>query len=229
MIRSFALATATLLCLPAAGQDSRPTSQPTSDAPQELKLGGVVDNRITLADIDGKQHTTADFEGRITVVNFWATRCPWQRGWDPTLAEIQREYSSKGVTFLMINSNQGNGEIVDNDLKDGDKPYQEIRKLLAKEDLPYTVLVDHHHVVADLFDAKTTPDVFVFDGKARLVYRGLIDDDARGEKGDEATHHLRNALDALLSGEELEPREDKPFGCTIKRIKKKAKGKKRDS
>ena len=31
-----------------------------------------------------------------------------------------------------------------------------------------------------------------------------------GEKGDEATHHLRNTLDALLAGEKLEPREDKP-------------------
>ena len=110
------------------------------------------------------------------------------------LAEIQRKYSVKDVTFLMIASNQGNGEIVDRELEEGQQPFVEIRDYLAREKLPHRVLIDRRSSVARMFQAKTTPDVFVFDAEGRLVYRGLIDDDPRDNKPDERTDFLRDAL-----------------------------------
>jgi hypothetical protein len=117
----------------------------------------------------------------------------------------------------MINSNEGNGEIADRKAEGDKKPYQKIRDYLAKNELPYEVLVDHDSIVAGRFDAKTTPHVYVFDKDAKLVYRGLIDDDARGDKGDAATHHLRDTLDTLLLGRMVKPSETRPHGCSIKK------------
>jgi thiol-disulfide isomerase/thioredoxin len=185
--------------------------------PEALQLGAVVDAAIALPDLDGRTYSTKDFAGRITVVNFWSTTCPIMRGWEGTLKKIVGDYADKGVTFLMINSNEGNGEIADRKAEKDKQPYQKIRDYLAKNELPYTVLVDHDSIVAGRFDAKTTPHVFVFDKEAKLVYRGLIDDDARGDEGEEATHHLRDTLDTLLLGRLVKPTETRPHGCSIKK------------
>src|SRR5690606_4021716 len=102
-----------------------------------------------------------------------------------------------------------NGEIGDAEPKEPDgKPYSKIRSFLAKNELPYEVLVDQDGSIARLFQAKTTPHVYVFDKTGTLVYRGAIDDDANGKKAeDERQNHLRDVLDALLADDKVEPYE----------------------
>jgi thiol-disulfide isomerase/thioredoxin len=225
VIRILTGATAVLLVTTICAQDQKPAAPPAAkaekaDHPKTLQLGDTIDASLSLPDIDGNVHSAAEMKGRITVVNFWSTQCPIQEAWDPTLGKIQLEYEAKGVHFVMINSNEANGEIADGKPAEGKKPYQGIRDTLKERDLPYTVLVDHGNVVADRFGALTTPDIFVFDQKGVLVYRGAIDDDQRGTKGDKAKHYLREALDALLAGKAVPTAQTKPVGCTIKRAKK---------
>lgn len=207
-----------LLVLPLAAQEPAEAAASEEPAPKALKLGGKLEPKVMkehpLPDIDGKKVVLGDFGGKITVVNFWATRCPIQQKWDPRLAEIVREYEEKGVRFLMINANGGNGEIVDKDLEEGQKPYQEIRRVLEEKNLPYRVLIDEGNFVADVFQARVTPHIYVFDQKGTLVYKGLIDDDMNGNP---EKHYLADTLDQLLEGEEVEPSETRAQGCTIKR------------
>lgn len=195
-------------------------AKPASASTKVLQLGGKADADIVLADIDAKPWKTADLAGHLTVVVFWSTTCPIMAGWEGTLSKIHADFADKGVDFVMINSNEGNGEISDRQPQGEAKPYQKIRDHLRQKQLPYRVLVDHDSVVAEKFGAKTTPDVFVFNKDAELVYRGLIDDDLRGDKGEAATHHLRDTLDALLLGKFLRPSETKPHGCGIKKPRK---------
>jgi peroxiredoxin len=186
--------------------------------PVLLELGKTLPKPIALPDIDGEVHRSQQYAGKVVVVNFWSTTCPIMKGWESRYAAIHRAYAEQGVVFLTINSNEGNGEIGDREpKKEGDLPYQKIRDHLKAHELPYEVLVDHQSQVADLFQARTTPDIFVFDSKGVLVYRGLIDDDPRGDKGEKTTHHLKTVLDALLAGEAVEPLATKPIGCGIKR------------
>lgn len=207
----------TVALVPLSAQEKVVDAKHETPAPKVLALGAKVDPEIVLTDIDGKIWKTADLADHLTVVTFWSTTCPIMAGWEDTLSKIQADYADKGVDFVMINSNEGNGEIGDREPDGEAKPYQKIRDHLAKKKLPYRVLPDHDSVVAEKFGAKTTPDVFVFNKKAELVYRGLIDDDLRGDKGDAATHYLRDTLDALLLGKFVRPSETKPHGCGIKK------------
>ena len=185
-----------------------------------LSLNTRANGGIVLKDIDGNEHKAKSFQGKITVVNFYSTTCPIQAAWDDRLAAIQNEFSKKDVVFLNINSNRSEIGETPPVAKDGEKPYDNIRKHLAAKNLPFKVLVDHGNVVADAFGAKTTPDVFVFGKNGKLVYRGLVDDDQANKLGDKANRHLNNVLTKLVAGETVESYETKPQGCSIKRMPK---------
>ncbi len=137
---------------------------------------------------------------------------------DGRLAEIQKEFESQGVVFLHIDSNVT--EIgKEAPAADGEKKsYENIREHLAEKKLPFRVFVDHGNKVADLFGATSTPHVYVFDTKGKLVYRGLVDDDQRGNKLEGRTNYLRDTVDKLASGVEVTAFSTKEVGCSIKRV-----------
>ncbi len=200
---------------PAPVESERP-QQPASK--KVLDLGDKMPATFVLKDIDGKEHKAAAYMGRVVVVNFHSITCPIQAAWDPAFAELQEQYGDKGVVFLHVNSNVG--EIGREPPKvDGDaRPYAEIREHLARKKLPFTLLVDHGNVVADFFQARTTPHAYVFSAAGQLVYKGLVDDDQRRTKGDQAKRYVAETLDTLLKGDPVEPFQTKEAGCSIKRV-----------
>lgn len=223
------------LSLPLLAQDPVPAKQPPKPAPVEasdakqndnkpekkvLALGQRLDGATTLTDIDGKTQKAKDLMGKLTVVNFYSIQCPIQRAWDDRLAALQTKYAAQGVVFLHIDSNVT--EIGAEAPKDTDdaKPYGKVREHLAARKLPFRVLVDHGNKIADLFDARTTPHIYVFGKDGKLVYKGLVDDDAKDKNADSRTNYLANTIDKLLAGEKVEPFATKEEGCTIKRLPK---------
>ncbi len=192
--------------------------KPKAEQPKTLQLGSRVNGAMVLTDIDGKPQKAGELMGKITVVNFYSIQCPVQAGWDKRLATIQKDFE-KDVVFLHIDSNKS--EIGEAPPKvEGDaKPYENIRSHLKEKELPFRVLVDHGNKVADLFDAKTTPHIYVFGRDGRLVYKGLVDDDAKDKNADGRKNHLRDVLGKLTKDEKVEPFTTKEEGCSIKRVK----------
>lgn len=152
---------------------------------------------------DGKEeYSLSQFKGKIVVIEFLATRCPYSLQQDSVIRPICADYKQKGVVFLGINSNQ-------------QEPAAEVAKHQQDKKLGFPVLKDWNNVVADVFKATHTPHVFVVDAKGILRYEGAIEPQ-RGEK----TPYLRNALDDLLAGKEVRLKETQQWGCTIKRVPK---------
>jgi len=78
------------------------------------------------------------------------------------------------------------------------------------------ILIDAQHVVADQYDAMTTPHVFVLDHEGILRYRGAVDDVTFRRRA--ATQFfLRDAVESLLQGKLPELNETPAYGCTIVR------------
>ena len=80
------------------------------------------------------------------------------------------------------------------------------------------VLVDPDSMVATLYQAKTTPHMFVIDPEGTIIYAGAIDDrpSTRPEDPPAAHNHVRAALTEATGGKAVTTPTSTPYGCSIK-------------
>lgn len=160
---------------------------------------------FALADISGKARSLKDYRGRIAVVVFVSTECPFSNAYLERLNAIASDYSKKNVAIVGVNSNPA-------------ESLDQIREHARKNKLDFTILKDEGSRVADTYGATRTPEVFVVDGSGVLRYRGRVDnskDVARVQRRD-----LREALDEMIAGKPVSVAETKSFGCPIKMVRK---------
>ncbi len=160
---------------------------------------------FTLEDTAGNEVSLSDYSGKVVVLEWLNPDCPFvQRHYkDGTMKKLATAYGEKGVVWLTVNSTNYMDEAAN-------------AKFKASNDLPYTILVDQSGEVGHLYDAKTTPHMYIIDGEGELVYIGAIDDDPRGTKGGAATNYVAVALDEVLADKAVTTAETKPYGCSVK-------------
>jgi len=162
-------------------------------------------NNFSLNDYNGKEFSLTDFkESKAIVIMFIATRCPVSNDYNERMAKVHADYKEKGVTFLGINSNK-------------QEDIEEINEHAEENGLDFIILKDNNNVIADVFEASFTPEIYVLNPKFELLYHGRIDDSRKISKVEK--QDLRTALDEILAGKEVSDKETKAFGCSIKRIK----------
>jgi peroxiredoxin len=140
----------------------------------------------------------------VTVVVFTCNHCPYALAWHDRLTQVAREYD---VTFLAVNPNDA--ERYPRDSFDAMK-----ERVEADGGWPHPYLRDESQDVARAYGAQTTPDVFVLDAERTLRYRGAPDADHSDER--QRAGWLREALDAVLAGEQPVRPETEPVGCSVK-------------
>jgi peroxiredoxin len=155
-----------------------------------------------LPDTEGNRHALHE-DGATTVVVFTCNHCPYALAWHDRLAGAANDYD---VRFLAVNPNDAQRYPADS--------YEVMQKRVAEEGWSFPYLRDEEQEAARSFGAKTTPDVFVLDGEGRLRYRGAPDADHRDPS--QGAAWLREALDAVLAGEEVARPATDPVGCSVK-------------
>ena len=160
---------------------------------------------FTLEDYNGAKHSLTDYKSsKAIVLMFIATQCPVSNGYNGRMVALYKDYSSKGVTFIGINSNK-------------QESVEEVRNHSKEHGFEFPVLKDLNNVIADKLEASVTPEIYVLNSKLEILYHGRIDDSRREDQV--TSKDLRAALDRILAGKAVEVTETKAFGCTIKRIK----------
>ncbi len=158
---------------------------------------------FTLADVAGKTHALRSLKGKKAVVLlFTGIQCPRSVAAEPRLCDMEQKYGAQGAAFLAINSNRHESPA-------------EIADHVRKGSFTIPVLKDPGNRFADLYKVEIQPTAFVLDGDLRVRYRGLIDD----HKVEEfvRTHHLRDAIEAVVAGNEPAVKATEPVGCSVKR------------
>ncbi len=154
-----------------------------------------------LPGLDGKKHRLNDYRGRIVIVNFWSCECPHSERTDRAILALFAQWRDK-VVMLSIAANRS-------------ESIQSVAQAAKTRRLPI-VLIDAQQVVADLFEAQTTPHVFVIDRGGILRYRGSVDDVTFRQRTP-SRFFLDEAVEALLEERSPSLTETPAFGCAIVR------------
>lgn len=158
----------------------------------------------------GRDDVLAGKEGLLVL--FVCVHCPYVRHVEAELGRIGVDFGERiGVVAIQPNDTGQYPE-------DGPEGMQAQAERLGWS-FPY--LLDATQEVARSYDAVCTPDLFLFDGEARLVYRGQMDGSRprRGDAGNDLPvtgESLRAACEALLAGAAPIAEQRAAIGCSIK-------------
>lgn len=159
----------------------------------------------TLMAPDGASVSFEELRRDATVVAFTSTRCPVSGMYQQRLNDLYREFSAKGVAFVVVNANHN-------------EPPAEVLRYSRQAALPYPVYKDFHNRLADAYEVESTPEVLVLDRAGEVRYRGAIDDSSNPARV--KVHALRDAVVSVLAGKTPSVARLKAFGCVLKREKK---------
>ena len=97
------------------------------------------------------------------------------------------------------------------------EPAQADAYFAQKNAAPSAVLLDASGEIGRLYDAKTTPHMFVINPDGILVYNGAIDDKPTSDQADlaTATNYVSAALGEGMAGKALTTATSRPYGCGI--------------
>jgi thiol-disulfide isomerase/thioredoxin len=177
-----------------------------------LPLGTIAPNFKLQDTITEKEYTLEQLRGsKGTVILFICNHCPYVIHVNPMLIKIASDYKTKGINFVAISSN---------DIVNYPQDAPHLMKKNAEQicyNFPY--LFDSTQEVAKAYDAACTPDIYLFNEKLALVYRGQLDG-SRPENSIPLTgSDLKNALDCLLENKMNTSIQKPSMGCNIKWIK----------
>ena len=184
--------------------------------PNPLALGSPAPD-FSLPGVDGRTYALKDFaEAKILVVVFTCNHCPTAQYYEPRLKQLATDYKGRGVAVVAIMPNDPKSVRLDElgwtDLSDS---FEEMKIRASDRHFDFPYLYDGDtEAVARAYGPVATPHVFVFDASRRLRYVGAMDDSERVQHA--TKHYVRDALDALLAGQEPSVTKTKVVGCSVK-------------
>lgn len=182
-----------------------------------LAWGQVSTNQVapnfTLTDSNGQKHSLSDYKGKFVVLEWFNPDCPFVKKHynSGNIPQLQKQYTAKGVIWLSINSSAPGQQ--------GSYTPDGFNKFVAdKGASPTAVLLDTNGKVGHLYDAQTTPSIFVIDPKGVLIYQGAIDDTPGTDIAElkTARNYVSSALDAAMTGKPVAVSTTKSYGCSVK-------------
>ncbi|MCK0161935.1 thioredoxin family protein [Allomuricauda sp. F6463D] len=172
---------------------------------------GDVATDFSLKNVDGKMVSLADFDtAKGFLVIFTCNTCPYARAYEDRIIALDAKYKPQGVPVVAIMPNNPSD-------KPGDS-FAKMKERAAEIGFTFPYLMDEGQKVYPQYGATRTPHVFLLEKTKSgnmVKYIGAIDDNYQdASQVDEK--FVENAVDAMLAGNEIDPKTTKAIGCGIK-------------
>jgi peroxiredoxin/mono/diheme cytochrome c family protein len=169
---------------------------------------------FTLKDYYGKEHSleTILATKKAVAIVFLGNECPLAKLYGPRMEALSKEFDSKGVAFLGIDSNRQDAVV-------------EMEAFARHQGLTFPILKDLSNRVADDFRAMRTPEAFLIDSQRVIRYQGRIDNQYTFGAGvgfaqpQLKRRDLAIAVDELLAGKQVSVPATEARGCIIGRVR----------
>jgi peroxiredoxin len=112
---------------------------------------------FTLTDLEGKPWSLKSLQGKVVLVNFWATWCPPCRKEMPDLESLNKQFQKQGLVILAISN------------EDASK----VKTFIAEQGISYAVLLDPGRKVNTLFHVMGIPKTFIYDRSGKLAAESI--------------------------------------------------------
>ena len=200
-----------------AAMASTTTPAPSSielaaDAPAAKAKIGEKAPAFKMKDLDGKEHSLADFKGKTVVLEWFCPTCPYSgaksRNSVHSTGQVKKlmddmKKVDENVVYLLVDSSTAKMRMSPAELVKKDK------EVVKQLDIKAPILIDADTKVAAAYGAKTTPHCYVIDGEGVLRYMGAFSDRAE-------TNYVLKAVTAIKNGSTVSPAEMRPWGCGVK-------------
>ncbi len=168
---------------------------------------------FTTTDINGEVFNLEDHKGDIVVLEWTNHQCPFVKKHyvNGDMQKTQKETLEKGVKWVSIVSS-GEG-------RQGHVDAAEAAKVIEEKGFSISAkILDPSGEIGKLYDAKTTPHMFVIDAEGKLAYAGAIDSNSSPNPAsiEGADNYVVAAVDNLLAGEAVATPQTQPYGCSVK-------------
>lgn len=180
-------------------------------SPYALDIGARLPKAdIKMKDISGKEVSLNDAKkANGLLVMFSCNTCPYVARNQARTREICQYALKNNIGVILINSNEAERS------SSGDS-YEAMQRYAKGQGYGWYYVVDKNNTLADAFSADRTPECYLFDKSAVLVYKGAIDDNPGNESGVKEKY-LHNAMNAILTGKKVPITSTASVGCGIKR------------
>ena len=176
-----------------------------------LEIGSALPKAdLKLKDISGKEISMKEaMKANGLLVMFSCNTCPYVVRNQARTKEICEYALKNNIGVILLNSNEASrGE--------GDS-FEDMQAYANAQGYKWFYAVDKNNELADAFGANRTPECFLFNKSAKLVYHGAIDDNPQDEDNVQRKH-LKEAIDETMADKEVTIKESRSVGCTIKRV-----------
>jgi peroxiredoxin len=164
-------------------------------------------------DSNGKTQSLSQYRGKWIVLEWTNHECPYtiKHYKSGNMEALQKEWTSKGVVWLsVLSSAPGQQGYM--------TPPEENQYLSTMHAAPTAAILDPTGAIGHMYDAKTTPHMFVIDPAGKLIYEGAIDDrpstDPQSLKG--AHNYVSEALEEAMAGKPVATQVTRSYGCSVK-------------
>ncbi len=174
------------------------------------KVGDMASD-FSLENIDGAIVSLSDYKNaKGFIVIFTCNTCPYAVAYEDRVEALNKKYESKGYPVIAIMPNN-------TDVKPGDN--MDAMKARAKaKGFTFPYLMDKGQEIYPQYGATKTPHVYLLQKtkKGNVVkYIGAIDDNYKDASA-VTTTYVQDAVNALLNKQEIEIKETRAIGCSIK-------------